>query len=247
MTSSEVKALLSQKYAPPVYAFFTEVANGTGAHQSRYADAIAYALYPSMGNQIEGFEVKVSRQDFLNEMKHPEKASEIMQYCDKWWLVAPKGVAKAEELPKTWGFYEIVNDKFFKRKAAPDLNPIAPPLSFIAALLRRATEGTIPRSTLHDRIKEAREEIKNDYQADIQRANESLESYKKRVEEFEKASGIKVFDYFKSSADIGKAVRFVLDGGLRLEYNIGGAIAQVEGILRKLQEFETVSKEIPKL
>ena len=66
--ANEIKALLHNKYAPPVYAFFTEVGSSTG-FANRYIDAVAYSLYPSMHHEIHGFEIKVSRSDFLNEMK----------------------------------------------------------------------------------------------------------------------------------------------------------------------------------
>lgn len=245
MNTSEIKALLCERYAPPVYAFFTEVANGTGAHQSRYADAIAYALYPSMGNQIEGFEIKVSRGDFIKEMKHPEKASEIMQYCDKWWLVAPKGVADKTELPKNWGFYEVINGRFYKRKLAPDLKPNAPPLPFIAALLRRATEDTIPRVTLYSRIKEARKDAKIEFAEKIESSDKKLNEYKEQVEEFEKASGLDVFgSYMHSSKELGEAVKFVLDGNLKedLNWDADGAIKNLTEMIKGIEKLKRVMK-----
>lgn len=123
MNAEKIKALLENKYSPPVYAFFTEVASGTGAQMGGYADAVAYSLYPSMQHEIHGFEIKISRSDFLSEMKKPEKAAQTMQFCDRWWLVAPKGVAHKDELPKSWGFYEVINDRFYTRKRAPELEP----------------------------------------------------------------------------------------------------------------------------
>src|SRR3990167_6051341 len=99
MTSKEIKNLLHQKFPSPAFALFTEVAMENGM-VSGYVDAVAFGLYPSNGYEIHGIEIKTSRGDFMSEMKNPAKAGAI-EYCDRWWLVAPKGVAIKEELPKT--------------------------------------------------------------------------------------------------------------------------------------------------
>lgn len=54
--------------------------------------------------EILGFEVKVSRSDWLSELKKPEKADSLARYCDRWYLVIsdPK-IVKDGELPPTWG------------------------------------------------------------------------------------------------------------------------------------------------
>lgn len=250
MTAHEIEALLTKKYAAPVHALFFQVANGTGAHQASYADALAYNLFPSSGHKIEGFEIKISRSDWLRELKQPEKAGYVMQYCDQWWLVAPKGVAFVEELPKSWGFYEIVNGKFYCRRRAPELKPIAPDLSFIAALLRRSTEGVVSKSVLWDREKLARQEEREACAEEIKRAKGEVESLEARVAEWEKASGLKVFgDYMHGSKEIGAAVRWVLDGNLNraLEYNTREAIDHVKTILGELHRFENVQKTLPDL
>lgn len=249
MTSGEIKALLLNRYAPPVWAFFIEVADRTGM-ASTYADGVAYNLYPSTGHAIEGFEIKVSRGDFLNEMKNPGKCQEVMQYCDKWWLVAPKGVAAKEELPKTWGFYEIVNNKFFVRKQAPQLDPIDPSLSFVAAMLRRATEASVPRSTFHEQLSKAREEARGDFNGRIDEAQQSLKDYKQKVSDWEEASGLKVFgDYMHSSKELGGAVRWLLKGGMKqkLTYETESAMSSLRDIMRLMEDFKKMNNDFPEI
>lgn len=246
ITADEIKALLSKKYEPPVYAFFTEVGNGTGSNWNRYIDAVAFSLYPSMNHEIHGFEIKISRSDFLSEMNHPEKTAESMQYCDRWWLVAPKGVANKDELPKSWGFYEVVNGRLYKRKHAPELNPETS-LSFIAALLRRSTEDSIPRSTLWHRIDSAKKEARKDYAKGIEESKNRLEEYKKKVSEFEEASGLKVFDIWDGGKELGEAVKFVLEGGLKIDYPTESAISSIERVLKELKAFDSIRKNIPKI
>lgn len=69
-------------------------------------DFMAVACWASLEFAVHGHEVKVSRGDWLKELKNPNKSSPTMAMCDFWWLVAPKGVAKEEELPERWGFLE---------------------------------------------------------------------------------------------------------------------------------------------
>ncbi len=63
-------------------------------------------LYPSRGLEINGFEVKGSRQDWIKELKSPEKSAPVQRFCDRWWIVAPAGIIQPGELPPTWGQFE---------------------------------------------------------------------------------------------------------------------------------------------
>lgn len=249
MKSQEIKALLCKRFAPPEYAFFTEVAASTGFAGS-YADGLAFHLWPSSGHPIYGFEIKISRNDWLRELKQPAKPV-VMQYCDKWWLVAPKGVAVLEEIPKAWGFMEIVNGKIYTRKQAPDLEAIEPPLGFIAALLRRATEKSIPRETLHEQVMQAKEEYKAYYAKEIEEAKNKLKEYEAKVREWEEASGLKVFaaGWGPSSKELGMVVRWVLEGNLKrtLEYNTENAVKGLREVLSRLEHFQKMSKDFPEL
>ena len=58
-SAADIHAALRLRYAQPEWAIMFEVANGTGAAQRRYADAIAMNLFPSRGLCVHGFEVKV--------------------------------------------------------------------------------------------------------------------------------------------------------------------------------------------
>ena len=69
------------------FAFMEQVGNATGWECNRHADAIVVSLWKSRGLEIMGFETKVSRSDWLKELKQPEKADEISKYCHRWYLV----------------------------------------------------------------------------------------------------------------------------------------------------------------
>ena len=138
ITSAHIRAALTLRYPTGSHALLWEVANGTGTHQKRFADAVAIGLWPSHGHEIEGIEIKISRGDWLNELKQPEKSQEVYQYCNRWWLAAPKGMVEVDELPQTWGLLELVTDTIRVKKRAPALTPSVLNINFVAALIRRS-------------------------------------------------------------------------------------------------------------
>jgi len=99
------------------YAFLTHVRDATGFQGTRTADAIVVNLWPSDRFQLTGFEVKVSRSDWMKEIADADKAAIFQKRCHQWYLIAPEGVAKLEEIPGDWGFLEVAAAKI--RPAAP--------------------------------------------------------------------------------------------------------------------------------
>lgn len=53
-----------------------------------------------------GYEIKVSRQDLIHELRQPDKCDPWKRFCDQWWLVVgdPSIIAGMEdEIPADWG------------------------------------------------------------------------------------------------------------------------------------------------
>lgn len=122
------------------YAVFFEVGNDTGTKVTRHADAVAIGIWPSTGHQIHGYEIKVSRGDFLSEMKNPQKAWPVMRFCHRWSLLTPPGLVKVDELPPNWGLQTYDGRIMRTVKQAPMLQPEALSGGFVAAMVRRAGE-----------------------------------------------------------------------------------------------------------
>ena len=241
MNSNDIKALLYKKYSAPAYAFFTEVSNGTGGYHSRYADGIACGLFPSQGLEIEGFEIKSGRGDFLNEMKHPEKASEVMQFCHRWWLVAPKGVADKMELPKNWGFYEVRGNKIWKVKQAPLLDAKNPDPAFLASLFRRATEGVVPRSALGQLQNDISESTKKAFEEKYADQENRHNAFVAKVKDFQEVSGIDI-DAWYGTKDVGRVVKMIMEGEIRgLHWDIQRVIEGCEAITNGVKKVEEMN------
>jgi hypothetical protein len=137
LTSADLKIGLRHNKGDGYQVFF-EVGNDTGTRVTRHADAVSIGIWPSTGHTIHGYEIKVSRGDFLAEMKDPAKAMPVMQYCHRWSLLTPPGLVKVDELPPNWGLSTYDGKTMRQVKAAPMLQPVPVSPGFVAALVRRA-------------------------------------------------------------------------------------------------------------
>ena len=132
----------------PRWVFATHVKDRAGAWHNRTADAVTVDLWPSKGNEMHGFEVKISRSDWLNEVRDPSKASAVKTYCDRWWLVIPTAdMVRPGELPVDWGLLVCHGAGLRVAKAAPKLKATPATRSFMAALLRAAVKTERRRTT----------------------------------------------------------------------------------------------------
>ena len=209
--AGQLMSQLRDKYPKREYALLQEVGNSTGFSCSRHADAIAMSLWPSRGLQVIGFEVKCYRQDWLRELNEPEKADAIAKFCDQWWLVAPTDeMVPVAELPPTWGLYVSDGTKLIVKKQAPTLE--SQPLSrgFVAAVLRKASEGqdNLVRLAKDAALMEAREEFDarprppaSVAEAELRKESDRL---RKMIDEFEAASGVKIESW--DAGRVGEAV-----------------------------------------
>jgi hypothetical protein len=139
MTCDAVLDILAKEYPSPDMAFIREMRAGTGWSNPSRADAIAMHLWPSKGLELVGYEVKVSRSDWLRELKQPEKAY-IKKFCDRWYLIVPyRDIVKLEELPDDWGLKVVEDGAIRIVVEAEQLYPRPLNRDFVASLMRRAT------------------------------------------------------------------------------------------------------------
>ena len=138
MVYEQLIAALAARYEHPRYAFFTEVGNAVGFPSSRL-DALAMAMWCSLGLEVHGFEIKMSRSDWLRERRQPFKNEALFFYCDRWWLVlGDKDIIKDDELPPTWGLLIPRGKSLVVAVKAPQLTPQPLDRAFVASILRKA-------------------------------------------------------------------------------------------------------------
>lgn len=96
--------------------------------------------------RVHGVEVKVSRSDWLRELKDPAKAVETLEYASYCWLAVPDlTVAQPDELPDGWGLLRIAGDRGLVAKRAAQLRPVDPLSPSATAALLRAVAKTAAR------------------------------------------------------------------------------------------------------
>lgn len=107
MTTPQLMALLRRHYikpgAPLAGGVFLEEVGWNGGVAAGRADAIYIGLTGTSGRLLVGHEVKVSRADWLAELRKPGKADAWADECHAWNLVTLPGVVADGELPEGWG------------------------------------------------------------------------------------------------------------------------------------------------
>ena len=209
VTSGDLLRMLHTRHSDPGWAFFAEVPDRTAGH-SRRADAVAISLWPSRGLHLHGFEVKVSRRDWLAELKRPEKADSVGKYCDFWWLVVSEpSIVEDGELPSAWGLLAPSGNglRTLVRPTALSPQPIGRP--FLCSLLRKFAEGQVPSVS-----------IQNELEAEYERGEEAgcrmahfdkrdLEELRKAVKAFEDGTGLSIRYHRVPPEKIKQVVEFL--------------------------------------
>lgn len=108
-----------------------------GRTTKRYLDTLAVGMYRSLGYQLLGHEIKVSRADWLAEKRNPQKAGAFSGLVSGFYIVAPKDVVRPDELPEGYGLLLYYSSRIRQAVQATELTPTIP-LSWVAALLARA-------------------------------------------------------------------------------------------------------------
>ncbi|HET8550068.1 MAG TPA: hypothetical protein VFL57_18790 [Bryobacteraceae bacterium] len=93
---------------PAEWLFFRELRVGTGRRNgsAQRVDAFALNTLPHTAMKRICYEVKVSRPDFLAELKQPLKRRVGMRYSNEFYFVTPAGLVGASEIPAECGLVE---------------------------------------------------------------------------------------------------------------------------------------------
>jgi hypothetical protein len=142
------------------YAVAAGVRSHAGFDARRTADYVAMDLWPSKGLALHGHEIKISRSDWLRELKDPSKAAEFTPWMNHWWLVAsdPR-IVRDGELPEGWGLMVMRGPLLVVAVKAPrrDAKPMGP--SRLAALLRAVAQTSAYLERRHAEREDARRPV----------------------------------------------------------------------------------------
>lgn len=151
-TEGDVIAALQRRYGEmhgngQRYACAAHVRSHAGFDARRTADFVAMDLWPSRRLLIHGHEIKVSRSDWLRELKAPEKAAEFIPYVNCWWVVVSEArIVRPGELPDDWGLMVAQGSLAVVKRQAPKRDAKPMPPSRLAALLRAVAQTAALRA-----------------------------------------------------------------------------------------------------
>lgn len=243
--------ILLKKFPPNEYALMAEVRDAAGFGASRSADFLLMGLWPSRGLDMIGIERKSYRGDWLSELKKPQKAENIYQYCDRWYLLTDnENVARIEEIPINWGWMHInVDGKLKVIKEAPKINPIPISKSFLACLLKRSAckDGWVTAQSIDIRISESFDKGKKQGKMFSDRAKQDYKTLANEVKEFEDTTGIKLQNqrWGVTGKKLGEAVNFIINGGIDEIKNQMKFIKNYHASIgKKIDEFESIDNDI---
>jgi hypothetical protein len=235
----DLVALLRVKYPADAYAVLDQVRDGAGFNANRTGDVMVMGLWPSRGLTLEGFEIKVSRGDWIREVRDPKKAESLFQYCDRWWLlVSSADIVQDLELPEPWGLLAPKGRGLGIVKQAPRLTPDPMNRSMLAALLKRAWMRAPAAEAAQARVEAAKKEGLEHGAQRLKLAREEAASLERRLADFERVSGVRI-DRWGEAPQIGEAVRAVLqnDAILRRVARVRDELrVMVDGLDRALGE-----------
>jgi hypothetical protein len=246
LTAADVRACISAHFgaAGGRYAVLFEVRNGTAWSANRSVDAVVMSLWPSLGMELWGMEIKTARHDWRRELSMPAKASEVFDYFDRWFLVAPEEVAKLDELPSPWGWF--VPDAAGLRKirdAEKNPAPKAIDRHFLGALLRNVTRAA--SSPTEAAVNHALAEQRRKFESEVdKRALERVGDLRGDAEQWVKLRDLLRAkpDNWIHQPDVVEAVRLVLRCGVAKAY--GGIRSLIDEVNRNKTNLDRIAADL---
>jgi len=209
------------------YIHLSEVQDGTGYARSGAADGVIIPIWPSRGHCMIGIEIKVSRGDWLKELKQPRKADAFFKKCYQWYLVTmgKDNIAQPEEIPQPWGHIHISDEEKVRTKKKAPGNAAAKPLdNFVVSMLRNV-QGNIAKQ-----VDAAKQEAINKFYRERQQEIEKDTAELMRLKHLESQLG-------KSFQERNDFVNRVLDElNLNRYYSGIGQQAQEDRHIEKLKQ-----------
>jgi hypothetical protein len=184
ITAHDLTHLLSLRFPSPGWIFLPELADHVGWDHGRklyLADAVAFCPWPSRGLVTHGFEIKVSRSDWLRELKDPAKADGFGKYCHYWWLVvSDHGIVKDGELPDSWGLMLPTRERLQGLAKARRQNALPMDPLMFASVLRVLSSRYVCLSAFQDMLRDEFERGQRD--GDAAKTAARLEELERRAD-----------------------------------------------------------------
>jgi hypothetical protein len=144
MTTNDIINLLKVQYRHPEWEHIIELRCGTsfGASNEKRIDFWVINCYESKGRTKLAYEIKVSRGDFLQELKDRYKRRRAFLFSNYFYFIMPEDIYKDDDIPFDCGLKLVKpNGRIITKIGAPYHETCFPTWSFVASIMRTLRGG----------------------------------------------------------------------------------------------------------
>lgn len=118
LTAHDLSMAIAQRYEAPEWHVETEL-----TLDNRRLDVVAFNMWGARQYRVAGFEIKISRGDWMRELAQFQKSEGWMEVVDTFWIVTPPKLVRPDELPAGWGHLELCGSRLMTRAHATQRAP----------------------------------------------------------------------------------------------------------------------------
>lgn len=210
ITSADLAAELRSRYCRPEWHVEEEVTLA-----GRRLDVVAFNLWGARSYRTVGFELKVSRGDWMRELANFQKAGEWIAVVDEFFVVAPGGIVRPDELPVGWGLLELRGSRMFTKAHPQVQRGTTLPREVVARFFTRilgALDAARHESEAKDRAVtwQVRDEIRAEVMKEMaDRGHPELQDAKIKAEKYDKLLAEFNIDRWYGDELLKRAVRLL--------------------------------------
>ena len=172
---------------------FPELRLGSGYCGVAQRRVDLFVINSGAGNETTAFEIKVSRNDFKNDLKDDMKQRGARLYANHFYYVTPKGLLKHEEIPLWAGLWELdfsdesrmENAWFAETVPAPLMAKAAPSWGLICSMIRHINKDMGNDASEVNSLKFENKKLKEKLKDKDKLLTRIASSYKKEWNEYD--------------------------------------------------------------
>ena len=243
LTAHDLKAAIRARYEAPEWHVEDEVTLA-----GRRLDLVAFNLWGSRNYRVVGFELKVSRGDWLRELDAFQKSEDWCAVVDAFYVVTPPKLVRDDELPAGWGLLELNGSRMMTRRHAAvreGVTTIPREVSarFLSRMAFRAESATnTARYQMREAVrKEERDRAEKELGAELKAAREKAQESARQYSELLAALGLRTNEWRAHEAAIRAAGLFAKDiasPGFMID-NLNKTAAECESRAARMREAVT--------
>lgn len=239
LTAANLRDAIGYRYPQPEWHIESEFT----LHRRRL-DVVAFNLWGARGYRSVGFELKVSRGDWIRELTNFQKSTEWVAVVDEFYIVTPPKLISVEELPAGWGLLEFTGSRMLTKQQPEIRTNRQMPREIFARILSR----TISRETAAEYQarylaseqlrKEAEERVGGDLKREVENARAERDGLRTMYRELVDAIGLRPGE-FRAHERALRAARVFSDAKgdqIALQRSLRASVTEMSAYVERLRQ-----------